>query len=551
GTAGANTLFNESANISLPKVVIIPAVCVPFVGCTPEVAIGPLSFNLLSVQGTLTTLSFDELEIDQLDLNSGPGWEGLSMDAQIRDVDLGVQINTDVLGLSSTVEELLDALNLDGKLDFLAGDFTANISVNRLRLAADIGLNAVDGDVNLSVVDIAAVGLGDLDSDFVVDFSVPQAIRDFGFGLLGKVIDIIEAGISGARDLIVELLLGKLVPLIVNLALDPLVNELQVRLGASINNGAFLTVFVGVQNIDVVANNTLKMTLNGRIGTETASDDSIDIGLDLGFPDILNLDDHLLPDLLGIPEGLGAAPGLVPTMLGSRYSTVAVPDPDRFRATEDELGISISSNLINQALLAIYEAGILSPAIPIWDDRGNSGAYFITDIESANERILFLPKVAPELTFRGQQISVAYLTLDHFEIQFQDLVNATGDDLQWQTYATYELNSELAVKLSDDAETGLKLGLINPEFDIFYEIYDNRRKRLSFPTSGLLFSSLEPLIVEQINGVLMQFLLPESLTLTRDDAALEITPSAIETVGVPREHFGISAILDSHTDISE
>lgn len=546
GVANANTLFDEAARISLPKVVIIPRVCVPVIGCTPEVALGPVSFNIISVKGTLTTLQFQELEIDQLDLNSGDDWEGLSLDATLRGVDLGLRFETDVLGLSGVVKDLLEALGVGDDLGFLAGTFGGDISVSRLRLASDVGLSATDGDVNLNVVSIKAIGLGDADSDFVVDFQLPAAISNFGYGLVGKVVELIENGISAARDLIVDLLLGKLVPLIVNLVLDPLVNELQVRLGMTLNNGAVLTTFVGVSDVHVVDNNKLTMSLNGRVGAESAEMNggepgSIDIGLDLGFPEVVELDDHLLPDLLGIPEGLGVAPGIVPNALGFRYSLTDVPDPESFVAPSTELGVSVSSNLINQALLAIFEAGVLSPSIPIFDDRENSGAYFITDAESANERILFRPRVPPELTFRGDQISIAYLTLDHFDVIFQDLV----EEEVWVDNAVYEINAELAVQLSNDSEEGLRLGLLNPDFDLLYEIGNNGQGRIRFPTRGLLLSALEAFIVEQINGGLRLVSLPAELQLGADGVTLGIEPGKIETVGEPREHFGISASFNA------
>ena len=542
GQAGANTLFNENARISLPEIELIPRICVPVFGCTPAVTIGPVNVNLLSVKGRLTTLSFQELDIEQLDLNSGNGWEGFTLDATVRDVALGVKIETDVLGLSGVARDILKFFGLEDELSFLAGEFNANVGAPRLRLASDIGLSASDGDVDLSVVAINAVGLGAFDSDFTLNFTVPIAIRDFGFGLGGVVIDLVRNGISAARDLIVDLFLGKLVPLIANLIIDPLINELQVRLGATLNNGAFLTTFVGIQDIGVVNNDVLRISLNGRVGSETATGDGgpIDIGLDLGFPDVLNLDDHLLPDLLGIPAGLGAAPGLVPDMLGFRFTPELLPDPDTFRTESSELGIAVSSNLINQALLAFYEGGLLSLAIPVFDDRDNTGAYIITDPENANERILFKPQVAPELSFRGDLISVAYLTLDHFMIEFEDLVNG-----EWQQTASYEINSELAVRLSNDNESGLQLALLSPEFDLFYEIGNNRDGRIRFPTSGLLFSQFEAVIVEQINVFLRLFILPEEIRLSVDGAGLGIEPEDIRTVGSLRGHFGISASLNA------
>ncbi|HAG93606.1 MAG TPA: hypothetical protein DCL78_05770, partial [Gammaproteobacteria bacterium] len=257
GTANANTIFNQSVSIGLGRYEIIPRqcfeVCVPLLGCarecTPAVYLGPLNVDLISVKATLTDLEFEELEISDLDLKSGSGWDGIGLDAELRNTDLGVRINTNVLNFSSDERTLMDFLGIS--TSGLSVGFDAGINVNRLRLAADFGLEANDGEVDVSVQSINAIGLGSADSDFNLNFNLPSAIRNFGFGLAGKVADLIESGIEAARDLIVDLLLGKLVPLIANLIIDPLINELQVRLGATVNNGAFLTALVGVQDIDV------------------------------------------------------------------------------------------------------------------------------------------------------------------------------------------------------------------------------------------------------------------------------------------------------------
>ena len=57
--------------------------------------------------------------------------------------------------------------------------------------------------MNAELVTVNAIGFGDFDSDFDLNFNVPQAFSDFGFGLAGLVIDAVEAGIEGARDVIV------------------------------------------------------------------------------------------------------------------------------------------------------------------------------------------------------------------------------------------------------------------------------------------------------------------------------------------------------------
>lgn len=542
GAANANTLVNEAVSIGLGRHVIVPSecfrVCVPLTNichreCTPEIAIGPLNVDLIRVQATLTDLTFDELSVDDLDLKSGSGWDGIGLDAELRDTDLGVNVRTTVLEFNPDESRLMSFLGIS--TSGLSLSFNGGININRLRLAADFGLSAQDGDVNVSVESINAIGLGSADSDFNLNIPTPSAIANFGWGLGGAVVNLIESGIHAARDLIVELLLGKLVPLIANLIIDPLINELQIRLGATVNNGAFLTALVGVQDLDVIDDNRLTLSLMGRIGTESTELDpgEVELGVNLGFPDVLHIDDHLFPDLLGIPAELGPAPGLAPNMLGFRFTPTAVPAADNV----GNLGVVVNSNIINQALLAIYEAGILSPTVPILDELSSTGGYFITTMENANTRIVLAPKTLPELSFRGNNQSVAFLTVDQFEIEYQ----VRNENAEWETSSQIQFNMEAPVQLSTDGNTGLQLALINPEIDITLDLGHWFDYRLQFPPKLFFGRAIAALILEQINRGLTLVQLPSSLQLSYADSTLEVMPETIKTVGKPRHHFSLSA----------
>lgn len=545
GTANANTIFNQSVSIGLGRYEIIPRkcfeVCLPVVGCarecTPAVYIGPLNVDLISVRATLTDLEFEEIEINDLDLISGSGWDGIGLDAELRNTDLGVRLNTRLLNFNSDESALMDFLNIS--TSGLNLSFDAGINVNRLRLAADFGLEAENGEVDVSVQAIHAIGLGSADSDFNLNFNLPPAIRNFGFGLAGSVADLIESGIEGARDLIVDLLLGKLVPLIANLIIDPLINELQVRLGATVNNGAFLTALVGVQDIDVANSNRMAISLMGRIGTESTDLEpgEIELGVDLGFPEVLRIDDNLFPDLLGIPAQLGPAPGLAPNMLGFRFTPTPVPAADN----SENLSLVVNSNIINQALLAIYEAGILSPTVPILDQLSTTGGYFITTQEAANTRIVLAPKTVPELSFRGQDQSVAFLTLDQFEILYE----VRNESDEWEIASRITFNMEAPVQLATDGQSGLALALINPEIDITLDLGHWFDYRLQFPPKLFFGRAIAAIILEQINRGLSVVQLPDSLLLSYSDSSLSVMPETIKTVGEPRNHFSFSASFDA------
>ena len=461
----------------------------------------------------------------------------IGLDAELRNTDLGVRINTNVLNFSSDERTLMDFLGIS--TSGLSVGFDAGINVNRLRLAADFGLEANDGEVDVSVQSINAIGLGSADSDFNLNFNLPSAIRNFGFGLAGKVADLIESGIEAARDLIVDLLLGKLVPLIANLIIDPLINELQVRLGATVNNGAFLTALVGVQDIDVANGDRMSISLMGRIGTESTDLEpgEIDLGVSLGFPEVLRINDNLFPDLLGIPEQLGPAPGLAPNMLGFRFTPTPVPAA----ANNQNLSLVVNSNIINQALLAIYEAGVLSPTVPILDQLSTTGGYFITTLEEANTRIVLAPSTVPELSFRGQDQSIAFLTVDQFELLYE--VRNEAD--QWETASRLQFNMEAPVQLATDDNGGLALALINPDIDITLDLGYWYDYRLQFPPKLFFGRAIAAIILEQINRGLTLVQLPSSLQLSYSDSTLSVMPETITTVGEPRNHFGFSASFDA------
>ena len=546
GSADANVIIDTHIGITIPSYSITEEVevCNFFLlklicDIVDEITeFTSQTFNLLDLEAVLTTLSFEELEIDELDLHSGSGWEGLTLDATLKEIDLGVEFDIDVLGLSSLAKAALRFFGWEDELDALDGEFTVNIHVNRIRLNADLGLSATNGDVDISVEGIHAVGLNDLDSDFQFNINLPSAISDFGFGLGGLVIDAIEAGISAARDLIVDLLLEKLVPLIANAVLDPLINELQIRSGATINNGAFLTVLVGVEELHVLNDNELIVTLNGRIGTETTDSDigDIELGINLGFPELLGIDDDIFPNLLGIPENLGPAPGIVHDTLGFKYTPTAVPAPDG----ENNLSMVVSANVLNQAFLAIYEAGLLSPNINILNELKDNGQYILTDPETANRRILFSPTMAPEISFRGHIQSVAYINVDNFDILFQKL----NDVDEWENLLDLSITAEIPVQISVDGRGGLQLALINPAVELEFVFKHWAQFTLRLPTGLFATRRVASLILDQLNYGLGLIRYPQSLFLEQEETTLSIRPETFKTVGKPRDHFSLSASFE-------
>lgn len=559
GSIGANTLLDTNIGITTQsysiteKLEVCREICVDFnifnicidtsVVCdlVDKVTTFPaLNINLLKLNASLSTLNFEELNVHRLDLNSGNGWEGLTLGAIAENVNLGVSVDADLLGIGEAAEAALRFFGLYDQLSFLAGEFTLNIHLNSIGIQADLGLSAEEGEVNIAVVDINEVQVNGLTSAFVFDFNLPQAIRDFGFGLGNLVINALENGLNAARAAIMDLVLGKIVPAIANLILDPLINELQVRVGATITNGAYLTALMGVEELHVVnSNSELLVAIDGRIGTETVDENTggIDIGLNVGLPNLLGLENDILPDIIGIPSDLGPAPGIVPESLGFYFTPVGVPDPESL----DNFSMVASSNLINQTMFAVYEAGLLSPTVNILDKLNDEGYYILTDPEIANTRILFRPTMAPQLSFRGQTQSIAYINVDEFVIMYQRL----NEEGEWEDAHTVTLTFEIPVQLSSDGNSGLQLGMIYPAIELSYDSQNFLDFRLQLPPRLFVVKGIAAILIDQINRGLALIQLPSDVLVNVEESTLAINPETVKAVGKPRRHFAFSAGLES------
>jgi len=537
--ADADTLFNEKVGITLPKVTIIPKICLPVVGCTPAVTLGPFSFNIVELSATIQSLNLEELDIANLDLNSGydfvlGNWEGLTLDAIVHGLDIGLRIKVDVLGIGSAIHELLDFLNLEDELDALDGDFPATLSMPRLRLDADLGLHASQGQVDVELVDVNAVGLGDFDSDFDLNFNVPQAIRNFGFGLAGLVIDTVEAGIEGARDVIVTVFLETLVPLIANLIIDPLINEIRIQVAATLNNGSLISLLTDIETIDVINEDTsLLMALSGRWATEAADESSIDLinserintEFESSDSDLLKIDDLFKLEINTISTSLAPPLNLVPKALGFLFTKVPVPDPN----IQGDLELAISTNFINQMMLAFYQAKLLSTEFMVLHTLDQ---FVFTDAENANTKITLEATSPPEFSVRGGQFSVAFITLNHYKLRYQHL-KRNGE---WGKGMEIDFSAELPINFGADGEENIQISIINPGFNTIINSSQLFSLDVSLPVDRpRLITALLPRLLDDIQ-VKMNIFIP-------DDSQIGFSVDTVDIFGVgkPKAHLGLRA----------
>lgn len=540
--ADADTLFNEKVSVTLPKTEIIPKVCIPVIGCTPAVSIGPFTFNIVELKAKITSLSFDELDISQLDLESGfnlpvGNWEGLALDATISGLDVGLDIKVDVLSIGSAVSELLDFLGLEDELDALDGDFETTLAMPSLRFDADLGLNATNGEVDAQLVAVRAIGLGGANSDFDIDIDLPSEFNDFGFGLPGLVVDAIEAAVEGTRDVIVTVFLETLVPLIANLIIEPLFNQIKIELAASLNNGALITVFTQIETINVINNDSsLLIGLNGRIGTEVTALSNVDlINAEQTSASASNpllaaaLEQLYALDSNGQMSALTSAPTLAPRALGFRYVSNEAPNPDN----EGDLGLVISSNIINQAFLALHEAGLLGIELNMLSANGE---FIFAQEENANRKITLEPSSPPEFGVRGDQFSIAFLTLNHYKLRFQ----RRKSNGEWSNGIEFDFSVDLPINIGIDNKEGVQISLLNPDFNTVFHGGPNFAFDAMLPKDRpRLITAILPALLEDLETKLWIFL-PDN-----NNFGFIVEPGDLKGVGNPKRHLSFNTDTDA------
>ncbi len=564
--------FFKSAPIELPKVVIIPRRCHTFwywwwgwkswTWCSNEVAMGPLHIpDFLNLKIDIANFDIDEVIITQMDLASGHSqsfgrwerWEGLSVHAIIKNVTVGFNIDSDVLGLSHHVRKILEFLRLDRHLDALDGRFTAKYTIDRLRIKGDIGLTANNGKIDSKIVDIKALDIKAFDfvnfnSDSRLKINLPHEFNLFGLGLAQKVTDSITHGINDAKSDINRVFLGKIGPMLVNPVIDTLVKKIQLHTAIGLTNGAQLSTLFAIQEINIENNSVMKVALNGRLGTEQSSLSFLDtqIAYDIGTPDIEWVDDGFFPGRYSIPASLGPCPNFSPKALGYLHTDKPVPDP---QMKGNEVALTVSGNLINQSLLAMYEGGLFnmvfasnSDTILHAESNGDSNFHidsrlitvpnkFTIDIleELPPFKVINTPTSTPEIIFKGGEIVIPHLIINNFEV----LVQVLEDD-KWNDMIKAIISAIIPIAI-EMVDSNLSVQLISP--DIKLDIVTNKLHEdipLSFDSDEFSNKYFINKLIEQVNTGLSEVKLP-----LMDMKELDMKFGSETITVVPRELFAV------------
>ena len=255
----------------------------------------------------------------------------------------------------------------------------------------------------------------------------------------------------------------------------------------------------------------------------------------MGSPKIVWVDDHIFPDKHEIPSELGPAPGVAPQALGFLYTADLVPDPS---INNDELGLMVSRNLINQSLLAIYESGLLNISIPMGEDvevNVNVDGEAVAQTSNTIYRVAALPMTPPEIFFKGTSMVIPHLMLNHFKVYFQ---NQTSEGA-WNTLFAIDINADFALAL-DVVQNELSIQLLAPDMDIEFEI-PSLALQLGFNTKYYINKILTTLLIEQINMGLSTVALPLMADLEYGGEVVEVLLSDIYVTPNPQAHIGINA----------
>jgi len=539
------TLFRESIGVSLPQVTLVPQVCLPEVctpkvcvfgvctpqictpgACTPAVTAGPVSFSIVEIEASLANVDVEEVDVDTLDIASGSkpligDWSGLSLDGTLTNTNIAIRIDSYLLGVTNVVSGILDLLSLEDELDALDGNFTVSVSADRLRLAADLGLTASNGDVDVTVADINAIGLNDFNSDFNTSIDLPDAFNLFGFGLAQSVLDVITGGIADARDFMLELILGNIVPLIADPIVDSLIEELRFGVKIGVTNNTLINALFQVRDINVVDNDSaLLVGVDSLIGAEEGDVDTIDTGFSVGSsPDVLWVSDHVLPDGADLESQIGPSPDIAPQALGYRFNGAMTGTPD---SNGGDVSVISSVSLINQALLGFYETALLQLSV------GYKEGILSTEVDpDYTHRMVVLPATPPEMVFKGSVPAVAYLGVNNFQIVIQE----KQANESWVDIEVFTIDADIPVVIGVQ-DNRLNIGLMTTDLDVVVTNNDVSNFSL-FSMNNFLNRVFVSILIEQINLGLSNIDIPGAFNLEAGNAAVE---TSVDEISVTSEN---------------
>ncbi len=509
--------------------------------CAPVInfpCIGPINFDILSAEVSLTGGKVEEITFSDIDLKSGYSllkghWNGFSFDVVAENGYAEGQLKLDLLGLSDNILTLLSWFGLQDDLQFLAGIYQVGMPIDRFHVAATLAIEAENGDLNADIISLDDLGMGAWDAGDL-DLEVPEVIKKFPFGLLEAILNTVFNGLEAARDLVLDFIGKIVVPVVGNTFIDVFLQEVpQVHVGLGLNNGALFSALVATDRISITVDQNghgddrMLVSMNGRVGAE-ASGEEPNIGLGLGQPAQTWLDqyfnEHFFPDSGTVPAELGPNPGITPEALGFRFTHTALPDPD----TEQELAVNLSANLVNQALLGTYEAGMITLSLPV---LANGLSMIIVEPDQANTLVNFEPTVPPEVVFRGNNNAMAYLSVTNYRVSIDKL----NDQGQWNTTFESVITADVPIMFSTEGEEGLNLALLNPSFELSFGAGDGSLEQI------ILQQVFLEILVQQINTALSTIQVPDDIQLKVDDAGIEINPGEISLVGQPKVHLSFES----------
>lgn len=523
-------LFREYIGINVDRK------CAPLIGWP---CIGPIGFDILEAEVALTGGKVEEITFDDIDLKSGylplrGDWDGFSFDVEAQDGYVEGQVSLDLLGLSDNILTLLSWFGLEDDLEFLAGIYRFGMPIDRFHVAATLAVEAENGELNADLISLDDLGMGPWDAGDL-DLEVPQVIRDFPFGLLEALLDAVFNGLEAVRDLVLDVI-GKVVaPLVGNIFIDLFLNEVpQIHVGVGFDNGALFSALIATDRIGIqvaesgyTGDDRLLVTMDGRIGAEASGEDP-NTGLGLGQPSENWVDqyfnDHFFPDGGSIPAELGPSPGIAPQALGFKFTETPLPDP----SSNEELAVNLSSNMINQALLGVYESGLTTLSLPL-DIQDQS--VLITEPELANALLNFEPTIPTQVVFKGSHNAVAYLRVANYNVSIDE--PAAGG--AWQTSFESVINADVPVQFAVEGEQGLQVALLSPSIELAVGSGDGSLEHV------ILQQVFLDVLIQQLNVALGKIQLPEDIQLKVDSAGIEINPSDLSLVGQPKEHLSFES----------
>lgn len=222
----------------------------------------------------------------------------------------------------------------------------------------------------------------------------------------------------------------------------------------------------------------------------------------------------------------GFSPDQIATVLGSVYRNEELPEPKNSE-NGSNLEVAVSSNFINQGLLAIYKIGMTH--IHVLNNKTYFGPTATDDLgANGNTRITLTPSGPGSLYFAGDRGTEARFGYNSAELAFE-----TKKEGQWKTNYSVNVDIELGALIAATGDKVTFTFLKDPRIEV-NEIVNNTWLPIGERTVEALLNVMFGVVIPAITENALVLTLP---SIEAGGTDISVTTKSIESANGAHLHF--------------